>query len=39
MGTWTWGLEKRLLIGLQRRVHAHFGFGPLCAYLSINYLD
>ncbi|KAJ6337609.1 hypothetical protein OIU76_007315 [Salix suchowensis] len=21
------------------KVHAHFGFGPLCAYLSINYLD
>ncbi|KAA3476639.1 cyclin-D4-1-like [Gossypium australe] len=20
-------------------VHAHFGFGPLCEYLSINYLD
>ncbi|KAF2299763.1 hypothetical protein GH714_003196 [Hevea brasiliensis] len=24
---------------LWRMVHAHFGFGPLCAYLSINYLD
>ncbi|KAG6786329.1 hypothetical protein POTOM_007929 [Populus tomentosa] len=22
-----------------QQVHAHFGFGPLCAYLSINYLD
>ncbi|KAD4386164.1 hypothetical protein E3N88_26333 [Mikania micrantha] len=22
-----------------RKVHAHFSFGPLCAYLSINYLD
>ncbi|KVH99679.1 cyclin-D4-1-like [Cynara cardunculus var. scolymus] len=22
-----------------RKVHAHFNFGPLCAYLSINYLD
>ncbi|KAK8642730.1 hypothetical protein V6N13_012063 [Hibiscus sabdariffa] len=22
-----------------RKVHAHFGFGPLCEYLSINYLD
>ncbi|XP_076923342.1 cyclin-D4-1-like [Bidens hawaiensis] len=22
-----------------RMVHAHFNFGPLCAYLSINYLD
>lgn len=22
-----------------KQVHAHFGFGPLCAYLSINYLD
>ncbi|XP_022766416.1 cyclin-D3-1-like [Durio zibethinus] len=21
------------------KVHVHFGFGPLCAYLSINYLD
>lgn len=21
------------------KVHAHFNFGPLCAYLSINYLD
>ncbi|XP_057975093.1 cyclin-D3-1 isoform X2 [Malania oleifera] len=21
------------------KVHAHFSFGPLCAYLSINYLD
>ncbi|XP_044511638.1 cyclin-D4-1-like [Mangifera indica] len=21
------------------KVNAHFGFGPLCAYLSINYLD
>lgn len=21
------------------KVHAHFGFGPLCAYLSVNYLD
>ncbi|KAM0070397.1 putative cyclin [Helianthus debilis subsp. tardiflorus] len=21
------------------KVHAHFIFGPLCAYLSINYLD
>ncbi|KAI3672549.1 hypothetical protein L6452_38639 [Arctium lappa] len=22
-----------------RKVHAHFNFGPLCAYISINYLD
>ncbi|KAL8215544.1 hypothetical protein R6Q57_022381 [Mikania cordata] len=22
-----------------RKVHAHFSFGPLCAYLSINFLD
>ncbi|KAJ9567552.1 hypothetical protein OSB04_003518 [Centaurea solstitialis] len=22
-----------------RKVHSHFNFGPLCAYLSINYLD
>ncbi|XP_027356399.1 cyclin-D4-2-like [Abrus precatorius] len=22
-----------------QKVRAHFGFGPLCAYLSINYLD
>ncbi|KAL4335800.1 hypothetical protein GQ457_07G024040 [Hibiscus cannabinus] len=22
-----------------RKVHAHFGFGPLCEYLSVNYLD
>ncbi|KAG8494005.1 hypothetical protein CXB51_011400 [Gossypium anomalum] len=22
-----------------RKVHAHFNFGPLCEYLSINYLD
>lgn len=22
-----------------RKVHTHFNFGPLCAYLSINYLD
>ena len=22
-----------------QQVNAHFGFGPLCAYLSINYLD
>ncbi|KAL7596281.1 hypothetical protein Lser_V15G31012 [Lactuca serriola] len=22
-----------------KKVHAHFNFGPLCAYLSINYLD
>lgn len=22
-----------------RKIHAHFSFGPLCAYLSINYLD
>ncbi|CBI40832.3 unnamed protein product, partial [Vitis vinifera] len=21
------------------KVHAHFGFGPLCTYLAINYLD
>lgn len=21
------------------KVHAHFGFGPLCSYLSFNYLD
>ncbi|KAG6774124.1 hypothetical protein POTOM_021473 [Populus tomentosa] len=21
------------------KVHSHFGFGPLCAYLSVNYLD
>ncbi|XP_010530194.1 PREDICTED: cyclin-D4-1-like [Tarenaya hassleriana] len=21
------------------KVHAHFGFGPLCSYLSINYMD
>uniref|UniRef100_A0A5B6Z811 Uncharacterized protein n=1 Tax=Davidia involucrata TaxID=16924 RepID=A0A5B6Z811_DAVIN len=21
------------------KVHAHFSFGPLCAYLSVNYLD
>ncbi|XP_010521055.1 PREDICTED: cyclin-D4-1-like [Tarenaya hassleriana] len=21
------------------KVHTHFGFGPLCAYLSINYMD
>ncbi|KAL8225476.1 hypothetical protein R6Q57_018033 [Mikania cordata] len=21
------------------KVHAHFNFGPLCAYLSVNYLD
>jgi len=22
-----------------QQVHAHFGFGPICAYLSVNYLD
>ncbi|XP_010520763.1 PREDICTED: cyclin-D4-1-like isoform X2 [Tarenaya hassleriana] len=21
------------------KVHAHFGFGPLCAFLSVNYMD
>ncbi|KAK8482057.1 hypothetical protein V6N13_056940 [Hibiscus sabdariffa] len=28
--------QSVLWIGM---VHAHFGFGPLCEYLSINYLD
>ncbi|TYI82682.1 hypothetical protein E1A91_D05G237400v1 [Gossypium mustelinum] len=26
-------------VGFIRKVHAHFSFGPLCEYLSINYLD
>ncbi|XVE55583.1 hypothetical protein DITRI_Ditri03aG0170700 [Diplodiscus trichospermus] len=27
------------VVGWIGKVHSHFGFGPLCAYLSINYLD
>ncbi|KAI3670360.1 hypothetical protein L1987_87951 [Smallanthus sonchifolius] len=32
-------LARQQAVDWIRKVHAHFNFGPLCAYLSINYLD
>lgn len=31
--------SRQDVVGWIAKAHAHFGFGPLCAYLAINYLD
>ncbi|KAL5844425.1 hypothetical protein ACOSQ4_010383 [Xanthoceras sorbifolium] len=38
LGDFDLGARKEALDWIGK-VHAHFGFGPLCEYLSINYLD